>query len=435
MTVVAGSIAPATPQASSRFPFVPLLALAAMMAISAALMGSFSPVQEAVKADMKLTDFQLSLVQGLATALPIALFQIPIGRLADRSNRVRLLSIMALSWTVGTFLTAFASGLAMLFVARMLVGFGVMCSIPVGISLVADFCSPKTRGRGLLLPVTGRWLGAAGGFVLTGWLFGLLKHSDQIEFLADMAPWRSTHLFLVLFGVALLLPLLVLREPARQEQTLTNASLAQVWIELRDRRTFLLPLFIGYTAAIMADIGASIWAAPLLARKFGLGPDQFGGWMGAVVFGSGMIGTVSGGFFADLGQHSARRGGILFAAVAAVAISVPASLFSLAPSAPIFGVMLAILLLCGAVIALVTTAALSIMVPNEIRGIAISITLTVAGLVGYGVAPTLVTWISSIMGGEQHLGAALAITTTTISVISFFAFLKAIANAPSAASA
>ena len=45
----------------------------------------------------------------------------------------------------------------------------------------------------------------------------------------------------------------------------------------------------------MADAAAGIWAAPVLSRSFNQTPEMFGGWMGAVIFGSGIIGAVVGG--------------------------------------------------------------------------------------------------------------------------------------------
>jgi hypothetical protein len=51
-------------------------------------------------------------------------------------------------------------------------------------------------------------------------------------------------------------------------------------------------------------------------------------------------------------------------------------------------------------------------------------------LVGYGLAPSLVTLISGLIGGEAHLGAALAIVGVATSAFSFAAFLLAMRKAP-----
>src|SRR5512139_1580612 len=85
-----------------------LTLLALSLASSASLMTVFSPMQELAKADLRFSDLQLSLVQGLAVSIPIALLSLPIGRLVDRGNRARLLIALLVVSIAGTLLTAFA---------------------------------------------------------------------------------------------------------------------------------------------------------------------------------------------------------------------------------------------------------------------------------------------------------------------------------------
>ena len=115
-------------------------------------------MQEAAKLNLKLSDFDISLVQGLATGAPVALASIPLAWVIDHGNRMRLLicSILAIC-IAGTVWTAFAGGLPSLFIARMLSALGATCAIAVVISLTADICAPdKRRGR------ADRWSWASG---------------------------------------------------------------------------------------------------------------------------------------------------------------------------------------------------------------------------------------------------------------------------------
>src|SRR3546814_4735167 len=79
----------------------------------------------------------------------MVLFSIPIGILVDRRNRVRLTIGLALLWTLGTLLTAFAPSAGLLTAARMLVGIGSTGSLTAALSLCADFCAPEQRGRAM----------------------------------------------------------------------------------------------------------------------------------------------------------------------------------------------------------------------------------------------------------------------------------------------
>lgn len=408
----------------------PLLTLALAMTTGWMAMGSFAIVQEGAKAELGLSDYGLSVVQGVGAAVPLVLFSIPVGILVDRANRVRLLIALALIWTAGTLLTAWAGGVATLFVARMLTGIGATGAVTAALSLGADWCAPAQRGRAMLIISLGKALGTALGFAAAGWLLGLYVHGAPA--LAH-TPWRSVHVTLGIASALLILPLLLLREPARTEVASANPPLRVVAAELWERRAFLLPLFVGQTSVVMADVAAGVWAAPVLSRGYGLRPEDVAGWLGALLFVAGVGGAVVGGLAADAGQKRGRRGGVVSGAIVAAAVGVPAALFPIAPNPTWFAAGLGVLVLAGAVTGVVASVALTVLVPNEIRGLTIGAFISVAGLIGYGIAPTLVVWVGGLLGGEAHLGAALAVVGMAVGVLSVIAFMQARRHAPMSA--
>ena len=52
-----------------------------------------------IRADLSLSDSQVSFLQGLAFVLPYVILSIPLGRIVDRANRIRVLVIGILVWT------------------------------------------------------------------------------------------------------------------------------------------------------------------------------------------------------------------------------------------------------------------------------------------------------------------------------------------------
>ena len=410
---------------------VPLLLLALVATVAFTALGSFGTVQESAKAELDLSDDALALIQGLGAAVPMVLFSVPVGILVDRRNRVRLTMGLAVLWTLGTLLTAFAPSAGWLTAARMLVGIGSTGSLTAALSLCADFCAPAQRGKAMLIVNLGKALGVALGFALTGWLFGLLSDHAAPGWLADVAPWRSTHVLLAMISAMLIVPLLLLREPIRREvEASTNAPFRVVAAELWSRRAFLIPLFAGQIAVVMADVAAGVWVAPVLSRDFGLSPQEFAGWVGALMFGTGVAGAVLGGISADLGQKSKLRGGIILGAVIAAGLGIPAALFPLMPSITGFAIALGVLSLCGAVTGLVVSVALTVLLPNELRGLCIGAFIAVAGLIGFGLAPWIVTRVSAFMGGKTMLAEALAIVGVSVSTLSFLAFIMAMRRVP-----
>lgn len=433
MTSIPLAAAPSVP--SFRHRLVPLLILALAMAAGFTMMGSFSMVQEGAKAEMGLSDHALGLVQGVSAAVPLVIFSIPIGILVDRRNRVRLLFLLGLVWTAGTLLTAFAQNLPVLFLARMMAGIGTTGALTCALSLTADLCAPEQRGRAMLVVTLGKCLGQAGAFALAGWLLGALLHAPPS--LADgllargLSPWRGTHVLLAAISMCLILPLLVLREPARREvEASIHAPFGVVVHELWARRSFLIPLFVGQVSVVMADAAASIWASPVLSRSYGLAPETFAGWMGALIFSAGLLGSILGGVAADIGQKTGRRGGLLIGAILAAAAGVPAALFPVAPGVPLFAAAVGLLMFCGTITGLVTSVALTVLIPNELRGLCIGAFIALAGLVGFGVSPSLVAWVSDALGGEAHLGQGLAIVGVSVGILSVGAFAQAMRHAP-----
>lgn len=423
------------PKSGFRSALPSLLALTLAMTIGFAMMGSFGTVQESVKAELGLSDASLGAIQGVSAGLALVVFSIPVGLLVDRFNRVRLMIALALVWTLGTVLTAVSQGAVMLFIARVLTATGVTGALTAALSLTADLCLPAQRGRGMLVVNIGKMMGLAGAFAVGGWLFGAFT-SGTLTSIAGLAPWRATHAVLAVISLTLILPLLLLREPARREvAAATHAPFKVLAAELWSRRRFLLPLFVGQVAVVMADNAALVWAAPVLSRRFGLQPGDFAGWMGALVLVSGLGGTLLGGFTADLGQKSGRRGGLLFGALVAAIIGVPAALFPIAPSVTGFALAFGTLSLCGAVTGLATSVALTVLIPNELRGLCIGAFIAFAGLIGFGIAPSLVTGVSALLGGEGHLAPALAIVGGVTGVLSVGAFFLAIRRAPLSATA
>ncbi|WP_269514793.1 MFS transporter [Brevundimonas subvibrioides] len=427
------AVIPAAPQpgrevARPRAVGLTLTILALSIASGCAIQAAFSPVQEFARTDLGMSDLQLGLAQGMATAVPAALLSIPIGWMADHSNRVRMMRVLAVLWSLGAAATAFATSFELLFAARMLSALGLTVVLPVAISIAADLAPPETRGRSLLLLSMGKVVGLALAFALGGALFTVL--SSRPDPLFGMAAWRATQLIFAGFSLVLVLPLLMLREPVRQEVASAGAGFGASMGALWARRSLLVPLFVGQITVIMADASASIWATPVLMRTYGLQPADFSAWMGLVLLGSGLVGTLAGGFAADAGLKRAGGGGLLMTAVVASAIGVPAALFPIMPAVPGFAIMLTILLLAGTATGLITGTAIAVLVPNQFRALCLGSFVVVGSFIGFGVAPSLVTVISEAIGGPGALAPSLAGVSLASSILSLIAFALAARAAP-----
>ena len=413
-----------TPYAPARASAPLLVAcLTVAMIAGTSVRTAFSPVQEIARIDLRLTDFQISLVQGLAVSLPIALLSVPLGRLVDRHNRLRVLIGLLLLSAGGAALTGVAHSFAALFVARMLAGISAVLAFPVCVSLVADTAAADRRGRSLLFLQVGLTAGGALAFVLVGTLLTILKPLT-LPGIGTLLAWQQIQFVFAAIGVMAALPLLAVSEPDRHEvEAGTGLLLGDALAALWERRGFLIPLYVGEITIVMADIAASIWAAPVLTRKYGLTPDKFGGWISLVFLLSGIIGATIGGLVSDLGLKQRIPGGVLGGAIAASACGIPAAFFAVAPSVTSFGLLLALLLAAGSVTTIVISTVIAVYIPNELRGLAMGVFIVFSSIVAVGLAPSLVPFADSIFGGERYLGLSLALVTAATSVIGLIGFV------------
>ena len=76
-------------------------------------------VLQDIKADLALSDTQLGLLTGIAFALFYSAMGVPLSRWADRGDRVRLISITTVLWSVAVALSGFAASFAQLLFIRL----------------------------------------------------------------------------------------------------------------------------------------------------------------------------------------------------------------------------------------------------------------------------------------------------------------------------
>ncbi|MEA1674756.1 MFS transporter [Nitrospirillum sp. BR 11163] len=389
-----------------------------------------SPVQELAKADMGLSDNQVGLIQGMALALPVAALAVPIGRLVDRTRRVTLLLALSALWIAGTVLSGLAWGFGSLFVGRMLVGLGAAGAVPAILSLTADLSTPERRGRAVMVMVIGQAAGMAAAFAGGGALVGTLTPGVGQAGWLGLTAWRATMLLVALLMLVPTALLLWLPEPTRQgsaADTVPDVSpkLAPALAELWRLRRLVAPLMAGMITVNMGDAAATVWAVPVLTRSFGLQPADFSGWMGVLLGLSGIGGTVLGGLAADWGHRRDARGGILWGALLGAALSVPAALFALAPGVPVFALLLALLMVAGAIVAVGVASAMTLLVPNHLRGLCLGLMSALGVFISLGLAPSVVSLLAQGLGGEEHLPAALALEGALASLAGVSTFWRA----------
>ena len=401
-----------------------LLLLAAAASTANYIRTTLGPLQEAMRVSLSLSDNHVAILQGLAVALPLALGGIPIGLLADRISRKVLLVTSLCFALIASILSSFAGSFGFLLFARFLTGLSLPGMYICAYAMAGDLFGPEHRGRATTVVAIGEIGGPPAAFALGGALLVMLASSPWMKF-ADwpLPDWGWSLLWM---GGAtlpvLLLLLLLLHEPPRREVAVEKPPVRVVWRELWKYRAVAMPLQLARATLFIADGAVYVWGAPLFSRKFHMAPDRIGAVLGLALLAGGLFGPALGGPLVDFCQ---RRGGprrtmVILTVIAA--LSSPFGLFPLLPDSTWAAVALAAFLTLGYSIAAAALALTLIVIPGELRGLNIGISLMVGALFFVGLAPLAVSGLSVALGGEMMIGNALAIVCAVAVLLSSAVF-------------
>ena len=364
----------------------------------------FSVLAVSIKSDLDLSDTQIGLLGGFGFALFYAIVGIPLARIADRHNRVTLVSACLAVWSLATAACGVASGFISLLLARVGVGAGEAGCFPPSYSVLSDYYPPARRA--FAIGVFHFW-----GNI--GFLMGLVGAG----ILSDLFGWRAAFIIFGLPGVlfAVILKLTV-REPVRgaldNARTPMEAGLREA-VKVLIARGAYIHLLIAYSLSALAFYAILLWLPQFFARTFSMTQSELGIYYG-FAFGGGMIvGVGLGAVIAPRFIAKNRRWEMLFPAIAAL-LSLPLALGILVVPSQTTALILTFLFCAFASAGLGPGfAAVQSLSEPGIRATASALVLFAAAIVGQGLGPTLVGILSDALSaslGERSLSFSIAFT-------------------------
>ena len=129
-------------------------------------------LNEPIKDAFGLSDAQMGWLGGPAFAILYTFLAIPIARLAERHNRVTIISVAVALWSGMTALCGLAGNFWHLLLARIGVSIGEAGCSPPAHSLISDYFPANRRGSALSIYALGIPLGS---------LFAAMARSTQRE--------------------------------------------------------------------------------------------------------------------------------------------------------------------------------------------------------------------------------------------------------------
>lgn len=350
---------------------------------------------EPIKLELKLADWQLGMLTGLAFALFYTILGIPIARYADRpdTDRSRLIAMCLAMWSGMTVICSFAGNYLQLLAARTGVAVGEAGCTPAAHSLITDMVTPQKRSSALAIFSAGTPVGKLLGLIAGG----LVAHH---------LGWRMA--FLLIGAPGLLLALLswfILPEPRRTEERrpITKSSLRAAVIALLPIRSFwLISLAAGFIAFL--TYGQTAFLGSFFIRVHQLNVAETGLVLGLAIGGGGVLGAWLGGRLADT---MAKRDVRAYMLIPAIGVALSTLIFAGAALASSLSLAIMLLTLASAACSVwygPTFAAVQGVVPTDQRATGAAIHLFILNIIGIGVGPVAFGILSDLLNNGFTIG-------------------------------
>jgi MFS family permease len=362
-----------------------------------------------LRAALGISDTQLGLVIGSGFGILYAASAWPVAYLLDRGNRVRIVCVGVMGWSMFTLLSGFAGSFGWLLVARAGVAIGEAVLMPAAVSLVADlFLSHhRTLPMCLIQGVTG--LMGAGAFAVGGAAYALAQH---LSIGLGTESWRLTLILLGLPGLLLApLWLLTVREPDREAALKGESGKAGSAIAFfLGSWRFYLPFFIAFGLFAMASYSFYSWTSTILVRSYSLSIATAGFYFGTV----GMLANLAGMVvWPAVNATFLRRGRVsitlvLHAVATGLAVgSIASLLFVNRLDLLLVVIALTNFGVCGA--GSMVALAIQSSTPPWLRARMTSLYLLISTLLGLATGPALCAWMAQhFFSGDGALRQSLS---------------------------
>jgi len=245
-------------------------------------------LQQPMKLDLRLEDWQLGIISGPAFALFYSLAGVPIARLAERLNRVRLLAFALAVWSSMTALCGAAGSFIHLVLARIGVGAAEGACTPCSHSLISDIFPPRQRGFAMSLlttsiPIAQLLAPMIGGVIAMTW------------------GWRAAFVVVGLPGVLLAAVIFFTMKEPRDAPDAVAPKRSSFLTDMRlllSNRAFVW-LFVASAFMGQSITSTNIFTASYFLRQYELSLAQVGTIVGVGSGLAGLVGTFLGGLLAD----------------------------------------------------------------------------------------------------------------------------------------
>jgi MFS family permease len=366
-----------------------------------------------IRADLGISDTQISLLQGFAFSILYSFLGLPLGRYADRGNRRNLIIVGITIWSVMTMACGLAQTYGELFAARIGVGIGEATLAPAAFSMICDAFRRERRGTALGVYSSAIFLGIGVSVALGGVVMALIHGAAEVQLplFGVVRSWQAAFICVGAPGFIVALLMLTVREPVRQGGLQEPPPVAHAIDYLKlNRRAFVLQL-LGYSLIALAAYGLGSWIPTFFIRTYHWSPAQAGISYGLALTVAGTCGGILGGIIGDRWRNAGRADARLLLSIGAALVWMPFILTGLFANDPWLALtMLGIASGFSSMVNGLGPTTVQDIVPDWLRGQATAIYFFVINLLGLGIGPTAVALVTDrVFGNDADLRLSLAV--------------------------
>lgn len=363
-----------------------------------------------IKESLMISDTQLGLLTGIMFAFFYATLGMPMAMWADRHNRRNLITFSVFTWSFMTALCGAAQNFMQLLLLRIGVGVGEAGSNPPSHSMIADLYPPERRATAMAIFGTGINWGILIGFLVGGWI-------------NEWYGWRTAFLVVGLPGILIAaLVRYTVKEPPRGYSEKLEAIQAPppFWdvVKFLWNNNVLRNIIIAGTLVAFTGYASVIWVPIYLVRIHDMGTGAVGSYLALLIGAGGAIGIYMGGRIADgLARIWGQQWLPWVIAIASVLTIPTLYLAFVAETASAAIWAYAIPAALGTVYVAPGFALIQNETPLHMRSVAAAINLFVVNIVGLGLGPFTVGFLSDQFipaYGEDSLRYALMATLLVV---------------------
>lgn len=406
---------PAKSQSSARYSYFVLGVLTLVYTFNFIDRQIIAILSPAIKDDLGLSDSMLGLLKGLAFAVLYTALGIPIAWLADRRNRVTIITVSLTVWSAFTALSGLAANALQLALARVGVGIGEAGGSPPSHSLIADYFPKEKRAHALGIYSLGIPFGQMFAFLAGGWVL-------------ETFGWRNAFFLVGIPGIAVAIVLkLTVKEPIRGAMDPGLAAKAPVKFADGVKTLMSIPtywgLLAGATLASFTGYGTGMWVVDFYRRTYELSYTEITlplALLNGVAYG---IGTYLGGHLTDrIGAKD--KGAYAWIPAAGMLLTIPAGWLSLWAATPFWAFLWSAPFLIGLGFYLGPSWSLiQTLAPLNCRAFAVAFFFFVLNIIALGLAPLWIGAVSDALAGGYGETTSLRMSLTTLGASSLLAAL------------